>query len=229
MKLSNGTEVIKTTEISRVIDEFSLPDGVYRVRPSQSTEAGVQVARNDTDGTVVLLQRLTDNFGRVVDFKNTILIMTSNIGVAATIDHASLGFKTPVDEPAREGRLSIIRDELEEHFRPAFLNRLDAVVMFDFLDDKALRLILNLELQKVRGRLDSRKIKLDIDQEAVDHFIDFGYSEKSGARGIRRILEERIEDPLSELIVTGEVHSGDTALVSVQDSRIHISVGARET
>ncbi len=168
--------------------------------------------------------RLTDSFGRVIDFKNTILIMTSNLGVGATTKQSALGFRPSASEHAREKQLEIIREELEQHFRPEFLNRLDAVVTFDYLNPEAVKKIFEMEIVKVQKRLVPRKIKVEVSPEASDHLIQCGYSERTGARGIRRIIEERIEDPLSEMIIMGQVHSGDVARLDLEEGSLRMHV-----
>jgi ATP-dependent Clp protease ATP-binding subunit ClpC len=170
--------------------------------------------------------RLTDSFGRVVDFRNTILIMTSNLGVGAVVESSPLGFRPSESSADRDARLQEIREELQSHFRPEFLNRLDAVVMFEFLDEGALHGIVDLELRKIRDRLERRKILLEVDEEAHHYFVRFGYSDRSGARGIRHILEERVEDALSEMIILGQVHPGDIARVHVEGDRLEIQVAS---
>jgi ATP-dependent Clp protease ATP-binding subunit ClpC len=167
--------------------------------------------------------RLTDSFGRVVDFKNTIVIMTSNLGVGDALEQSSsLGFKTSIGRGGQERRLEAIREELKTHFRPEFLNRLDAVVMFEFLDRESLRRIFELELRKVIRRLETRKIRLQVEPKAMEILIDAGYSDKSGARGIRHILEEKIEDQMSELIINGDVASGDEVHVVCSGDGVEI-------
>jgi ATP-dependent Clp protease ATP-binding subunit ClpC len=166
--------------------------------------------------------RLTDSYGRTIDFKNTILIMTSNIGVSAALTNSKLGFRGTVSAREQERQLETIREELEAQFRPEFLNRIDGVVTFNYLGEKAVRQIFDLELKKVEKRLESRRLRIEVTPEAVDRLIACGYSEKTGARGIRRVLEERIEDPLSEMILLGQIHAGDTARVEVEDGAVRV-------
>jgi ATP-dependent Clp protease ATP-binding subunit ClpC len=187
-----------------------------------------EIEKAHPDFSNMLLQileegRLTDSFGRVIDFKNTIIIMTSNLG-AVHDSEQSLGFRPASNQRAREKRLEAIRSELEQHFRPEFINRLDAIVVFDPLDHDAVRRIFELELTKVQKRLGTRKIKIEVSPEASEQLIQSGYSEKTGARGIRRAIEERIEDPLSEMIIMGQLHAGDTARVDVEEGylRVHL-------
>lgn len=170
--------------------------------------------------------RLTDSFGRVVDFKNTILIMTSNLGVGASLNNAKLGFQSGAGDRERDQQLDLIRNELEDHFRPEFLNRIDAVVTFDYLDRPAVEKIFELELAKVKTRLEPRGLRLEVPAEARDRLIDSSFSEKTGARGVRRAIEEKVEDPLSEMILLGEIHSGETARAIVEEGRVVIKAFA---
>ena len=186
-----------------------------------------EIEKAHPDFSSVLLQileegRLTDSFGRVVDFKNTIVIMTSNLGSNAILDESSLGFKKPTAADRNESRLRAFRSELEQHFRPEFLNRVDAVVMFDFLREDFVRKIIDLELAKVARRLEAKGIGLALSPEAADLILEQGYSEKTGARGIRRIIEERIEDGLSELIIDGRLQKGGRARVVAEGRELRV-------
>ncbi|MBN1441620.1 MAG: ATP-dependent Clp protease ATP-binding subunit [Planctomycetes bacterium] len=173
--------------------------------------------------------RLTDSFGRTVDFKNTILIMTSNVGVKESMSQAGLGFRPVKTDQEKDERLKLIREDLESHFRPEFLNRVDAIVTFDFLTGPQVRQIFELELAKVRERVLRQGITLEVSPEAGDYLIDIGYSERTGARGVRRVLEERIEDPLSEMIILSQVQASDLARLEFEDGnlRFHLA-SARE-
>ena len=187
-----------------------------------------EIEKAHLDLTNMLLQileegRLTDSFGRTVDFRNTILIMTSNLGVRESADQGGMGFRQATDQE-HDQRLKIIREELDHHFRPEFLNRVDAVVSFDYLDPEAVRSIFNLELRKVQQRLEKRSIQLELSDEARDHLIDVGYSERTGARGIRRVLEERIEDPLSEMVILSQIRGGDIARLDCEQGNLRFKI-----
>jgi ATP-dependent Clp protease ATP-binding subunit ClpC len=185
-----------------------------------------EIEKAHPDFANILLQileegRLTDSFGRIVDFKNTILIMTSNLGVSASLTNAKLGFRG-AEGNGRNRQLELIREELEAHFRPEFLNRVDAIVTFDCLDRGAALKIFDLEFEKVRLRLEGRRIAVEVTPEAAENLLRLGYSEKTGARGIRRAIEEKIEDPLSEMILLGQIHEGDTARVEADGSGVQV-------
>jgi ATP-dependent Clp protease ATP-binding subunit ClpC len=168
--------------------------------------------------------RLTDSFGRTVDFKNTILIMTSNLGVRESAAQGGLGFRPSSSVAERDQELQSIREGIDEHFRPEFLNRVDAVVMFNYLDQKAVSAIFGLELAKVQEKLHARRIGLEITPEAEEQLIAIGYSERAGARGLRRVLEEKVEDLLSEMIILSQVHAGEVARLDHDGSGFRMQV-----
>jgi ATP-dependent Clp protease ATP-binding subunit ClpC len=149
--------------------------------------------------------RLTDSFGRHVDFKNVILIMTSNLGSAQMKSGASLGFGKGDTKQSGEDRSKKMRAdvmfEVERHFRPEFLNRVDELIIFNPLSQEDLRRIVNLQLTEVHKRLESRGIKITLDDAAADFLIKQGYSEDYGARPLRRAIEKHIEDSLAEQLL----------------------------
>jgi len=193
-----------------------------------------EIEKAHTDFSNMLLQileegRLTDGFGRTVDFKNTILIMTSNLGAKASLMQSGLGFRAQDGDDNREQARKFIEEELEDHFRPEFLNRLDAVVTFDFLSHEEVTEIFDLELVKIQERLADREITLEVTDDAREFLIDVGFSDRTGARGIRRVLEERIEDPLSEMIILSQVQSGDAVSLGFENDalRMHVPQSTR--
>jgi ATP-dependent Clp protease ATP-binding subunit ClpC len=151
--------------------------------------------------------RLTDSFGRHVDFKNVILIMTSNLGSQQMKAGTKLGFdrlasSATVGEEERFKRMkSEVMIEVERYFRPEFLNRVDELVVFNPLSHADLSKIVHLQLGEVQKRLVEKGIKLDLDQPSIDFLIAKGYSDDYGARPLRRAIERHIEDPLSELLL----------------------------
>ncbi len=184
-----------------------------------------EIEKAHPDLTNMLLQileegRLTDSFGRLIDFKNTLLIMTSNLGASRSISQSRLGFRQSEDDSERREQLNLIRQELDEHFRPEFLNRLDAIVTFDYLDDEAVRAILKLELAKVQQRLDRHGLQLQISEAVEAKIISEGHSERTGARGIRRALEDWVEDPLSEMIILGQIQEGQVAQATLDGDAV---------
>jgi ATP-dependent Clp protease ATP-binding subunit ClpC len=162
--------------------------------------------------------RLTDSFGRSVDFRNTILIMTSNIGADLIKGGGGFGFGTAATQKNDESRFDNIKvqllKEVERFFRPEFINRLDDVIVFRPLTKDNLINIVDLEVQKVTGRLNQQGIKLVLDQRAKDFLIDKGYNPDFGARPLRRAVGQYLEDQLSEMLLTGDIKPGTTVTVN---------------
>ncbi len=152
--------------------------------------------------------QLTDSFGRHVDFRNVVLIMTSNIGADLIKNKGGFGFAKPSEEANYEKMKQTLMSEIERHFRPEFINRLDDVIVFRPLTRQDLVGIVEYEVRKVRQRLAERNIKLELEDSAKDFLIDKGYSPDFGARPLRRAIEQSVEDPLSESILRGDIRSG---------------------
>ncbi|MSR43971.1 MAG: ATP-dependent Clp protease ATP-binding subunit [Phycisphaerales bacterium] len=153
--------------------------------------------------------RLTDSFGRQVDFKNAIVIMTSNIGADLIKGGSSFGFTKRAEVQDHERMKKSLLAETEKFFRPEFINRLDEIIVFRPLIKEDLVLIIDIELAKVRERLAERGMTLELDQPAKDFLIDKGYNPDFGARPLRRAIGSFIEDPLAENLLTGEFKAGD--------------------
>ena len=149
--------------------------------------------------------RLTDSFGRNIDFRNVILIMTSNIGAEMIKEGGSnFGFTRRSEERSYENMKTMLNKEIERFFRPEFINRLDDVIVFRPLNRDDLVTIVDYELRKVRERLEQQGIDLELDESARDFLIDKGYNPDFGARPLRRAIEQYVEDALSEAILRGE-------------------------
>src|SRR5581483_11614174 len=147
--------------------------------------------------------KLTDSFGRHVDFKNVILILTSNIGSDIIKNKMQLGFgKTGVDATYETMKKQLL-EALEKEFRPEFINRLDDVIIFQQLQKNDMKEIVQIELGKVRKRLSDKDGSLEITPEATDYLIDKGWNQEMGARPLRRAVEQLLEDPLSEELLRG--------------------------
>jgi ATP-dependent Clp protease ATP-binding subunit ClpC len=163
---------------------------------------------------------LSDAKGRKVDFRNAIIVMTSNIGADMIKRQSSLGFALKRDEIAEE-RLSYedmrkkLNDSLKRAFRPEFINRLDAVVIFRSLNKEDIQRIVSLELDKVAERLKEHNLLLTATPAALAALADQGYDAEFGARPLRRIIQQRVEDPLSDRVLGGEFQNGDNVLVSL--------------
>ena len=160
--------------------------------------------------------RLTDSFGRNVDFKNTIVIMTTNAGAEAIKNEAAFGFQKPDDDASYENMKNRVNERIEKVFRPEFLNRLDETIIFRHLDIEDLKQVVDLELSKVRTRLSERGLKLILTDEAKQLLVKKGSNTDFGARPLRRAIENHVEDPLSEELLKGEFQGKDTITVTVK-------------
>src|SRR5216117_1839226 len=167
--------------------------------------------------------KLTDNVGRVVNFRNTIILMTSNVGSDTIKKQSTLGFSPITDENSYEKMRDKILDESKKTFRPEFLNRLDDVIVFRALTKPDLIEILDLEISKVMQRLKARNIILQLDEKAKDFLVSRGYDPQYGARPMRRAVERFLEDPLAEEILKGAFHEGEPILVSVENDHLTFS------
>jgi ATP-dependent Clp protease ATP-binding subunit ClpC len=157
--------------------------------------------------------RLTDSFGRNVDFRNTILIMTTNAGADAIKNESSLGFQKPDDDASYDGMKDRVGDEIEKVFRPEFLNRVDDVIVFRHLTTEDLKDVIDLELSKVRERLMDRGFCLTLTDDSKAFIIKKGSNLDYGARPLRRAIESYIEDPLSEELLKGEFEGKNNIVV----------------
>jgi len=184
-----------------------------------------EIEKAHSDFSNILLQimeegRLTDSFGRPIDFRNTIVIMTSNIGVRHMSDKTAVGFRPETGERANDPQRQSVMEELNEHFRPEFLNRLDAVVFFQHLTRDDLRRILGLELRKILSRLAKQHIDLTLGEDAIEKLLDLGGTERFGARAIRRVLEEQIENRIAEQILDGRIKPYEKVLCGLREERL---------
>ena len=167
--------------------------------------------------------KLTDNVGRVVNFRNTIILMTSNVGSDTIKKQSSLGFSPITDESSYEKMREKILEEAKKTFRPEFLNRLDDIVVFRSLTKPDLIEILDLEISKVMDRLKTRNIVLQLDEKAKDFLVNKGYDPTYGARPMRRAVERSLEDPLAEEILKGSFHEGEPIIVSAGNDKLTFS------
>ncbi len=160
--------------------------------------------------------RLTDSFGRNVDFRNTILIMTTNAGAEAIKNESSFGFQAPDDDASYESMKARVMERIERVFRPEFINRCDDIIVFRHLNVDDLKHVVDLELSKVRERLFERGLKLVLTDEAKKFLIKKGSNVDFGARPLRRAIENFVEDPLSEELLKGEFQGKDQITVDVK-------------
>lgn len=214
------SEFMEKHSVSRLIgappgyvgyDEGGVLTEAVRRRPYQVILFD-EVEKAHQDVFNVLLQvlddgRLTDGQGRTVDFKNTLIILTSNLGaeyLTALPDGASV-------DAARDGVMGMVR----AHFRPEFLNRLDEIVLFERLSREHMAGIVDIQLRTLTARLAERKLVLDVGEDARAWLADRGYDPVYGARPLKRVIQKAVQDPLAELILSGAVHDGETIPVTV--------------
>ena len=164
--------------------------------------------------------KLTDSVGRVVNFRNTIILMTSNVGSDIIRRQGTLGFAPASDEVSYEKMRDKTLEESKTTFRPEFLNRLDDVIVFRSLTKPDLVAILDLEINKVLGRLKARNIQLTLTEAAREFLVQKGYDPQYGARPMRRAVERHLEDPLAEEILRGALHEGDPVQVDAADDKL---------
>ncbi|MCC5828199.1 MAG: ATP-dependent Clp protease ATP-binding subunit [Phycisphaeraceae bacterium] len=161
--------------------------------------------------------QLTDSFGRHVDFRNVILILTSNIGADLIKSGGGFGFAKADQETDYQRMKQTLMGEIERYFRPEFINRLDDVIVFRPLSREDLESIIDYEMAKVKKRLEARGLKLELDQKAREFLIKKGFNPDFGARPLRRAIEQSLEDALSESILRGDFQAGQLILVSADD------------
>ena len=166
----------------------------------------------------VLLQvlddgRLTDSQGRTVDFRNTVIIMTSNLGSQYILDVAG------IDEAVEER----VQQVLREHFRPEFLNRIDDTIVFHGLRKEQLREIIEIQIDHLRQRLNERHLTLELTDAAKNLIIEEGYDAAFGARPLKRVLQQKIADPLAVQILEGKIFDGERIVVDAVNGEIYIS------
>ncbi len=164
---------------------------------------------------------LTDSFGRRIDFRNTVLIMTSNIGADIIKNQSGLGFRKKSAEATYEQTKEILMKEVERHFRPEFLNRIDDTIMFRQLSRVDLKAIVNIEMAKVRGRLAGQGLELVVSDEAKDYLIDQGFNPDFGARPLRRAIEHLVEDHISEELLRGAYKGLSRITISMRDAHLY--------
>jgi ATP-dependent Clp protease ATP-binding subunit ClpB len=171
-----------------------------------------EIEKAHADVFNVLLQvlddgRLTDGQGRTVDFRNTLIIMTSNLGAEYLVSQPE-GQDT---DAVREEVMGVVRG----HFRPEFLNRVDEIILFHRLKREQMGAIVDIQMGRLQRLLDERKIALELSDEARDWLAAKGYDAAYGARPLKRVIQKHVQDPLAELILSGRIHDGETVPVSV--------------
>ena len=175
--------------------------------------------------------RLTDAKGRHINFKNTVIIMTSNVGASMITTQGKLGFTTA--ENAKQDKYEKLKDtvneELKKAFRPEFLNRIDDIIVFAHLSKEEIRQIVDLMMKDLFKRLLERGLSMEVTDEVKDYLAKDGYSEAYGARPLRRLIQRKIEDELAEEILTNAYQEGDTIVLKLKDDKIVFEKKSGET
>jgi len=190
-----------------------------------------EIEKAHPDVLNILLQimdngRLTDAKGRTINFKNTIVIMTSNVGSDLIYEYAKkkeIGFTSEIEEKDSAKDVEAkVKENLRETMRPEFLNRIDEIIVFSALSKKEIRQIVDLQIKKVEKRLREKEIKLVITEEAKKKIADLGFDPHYGARPLKRVIQKQILDPLALKIVSGDIKEKDTRRVIVEKEKIMI-------
>ncbi|NLT94082.1 MAG: ATP-dependent Clp protease ATP-binding subunit [Clostridia bacterium] len=164
--------------------------------------------------------RLTDSKGRTVDFRNTVLIMTSNVGASSIKQAGTMGFTQPSADDSYKAMKERVLDALKKSFRPEFLNRIDETIVFHALEKEDIKKIAGLMLKEIEGRLKENDIKLEVKEEAKDILVKEGFDPVYGARPLRRAIQKLIEDPLADEMLKGTYKAGMTVVVDVENDQI---------
>lgn len=183
-----------------------------------------EVEKAHPDVMDILLQileegTLTDSFGRKVDFRNTIVIMTSNLGADLIRRSTEMGFGAQENHMDYDTIREKILSAMKKHFKPEFVNRIDDVVTFKPLERKDLRQIIDIEIKKVQERVKRKHVNLEVDEASKDHLIDLGFEPEMGARPLRRVIEQHLEDPLAEKILL-QPNVSRKCLVTVKEGKL---------
>jgi ATP-dependent Clp protease ATP-binding subunit ClpC len=168
---------------------------------------------------------LTDSFGRKVNFTNTLIIMTSNVGAKKVSDFGGgVGFTTSSsDEQRYEVRKSIIQKSLKQQFNPEFLNRIDDIILFNSLNETTLKKIIDIEIQKLTNRLLDKNYKIKFDKTVIEKIYELNSQEEYGARPLKRIIQNLCEDFLSEEILRGNIKENQSITLKFKDDKLTIS------
>jgi len=188
-----------------------------------------EIEKAHPDVLHILLQvleegKLTDGLGRTIDFRNTIIIMTSNLGAEQLLKQSSLGFGTEAPDASYKGMKEKLMDVMKKTFKPEFLNRLDDTVVFRTLTKEEILEIIDLEMHNVLKRLEEKNIKIKLSPKAKEFLFEKGYDEKFGARPVRRAIEQFIEDPMSEEILKGNIPENSSVTIRAKNGELVFDV-----
>jgi ATP-dependent Clp protease ATP-binding subunit ClpB len=179
-----------------------------------------EIEKAHSDVFNVLLQvlddgRLTDGQGRTVDFRNTLIIMTSNLGAEYLVQQA--------DNEEPEIIRARVMQTVQQHFRPEFLNRVDEILVFHRLKREHMASIVDIQIKRLQKLLDERQITIELDNAAREWLAAEGYDPAYGARPLKRVIQKNVQDPMSELVIEGKIKDGDTVRVSASDTGLVIN------
>jgi len=168
---------------------------------------------------------LTDSQGKRVDFKNTVIVMTSNLGAREIQKNTPMGFKKINTEDLSYDEIKEkVMSELKQAFRPEFLNRVDEVIVFHKLQKQQVYNIMDLMMSRVQQQLELQGITIELKKNAKELLLEKGYDSSMGARPMRRCIQNLIEDPISEKLISGEIRSGQKIEVSAKDKKMHFDI-----
>jgi len=169
--------------------------------------------------------RLTDSKGRVVNFKNTVIIMTSNIGAQFIDKMEQIGF---TDDGEKLNEYNVVKEKvtlaLKDFFRPEFLNRLDDIIIFDILSEESIRKIVHIQLEEVKERLAIKEISLDISEKAIEYLAKNGYNPQYGARPLKRLIQNKILNPVASMIISQGLIKGGTVIIGMKNDELTFDV-----
>jgi len=172
--------------------------------------------------------RLTDAKGRIASFKNAILIMTSNVGSDIIAKEAPLGFVDDHKLSQKQGLKEKVQRALKERFKPEFINRIDEIVIFDYLGAKEIKQIVDLELNKVQKRLKKKDIKISVTEKAKNYLAEKGFDSNYGARPLKRLIQKLILDPMALKIVVGDIKNGMRINIDVEKGEITVKTFSKK-
>ena len=187
-----------------------------------------EIEKAHPDVLNILLQilddgRLTDSHGRTVNFKNTVIIMTSNIGARLITEKKTFGFASSIDNQEIKEYEKIKKEvlsELKKGFRPEFINRIDEIIVFHKLTAEEIKKIADIMLEKIKQRLEKQNIEVEVDEKAKELITKKGTDETYGARPLRRAIQTLVEDKIAEEIIDGNIHKGDKIVITEKEGNI---------
>jgi ATP-dependent Clp protease ATP-binding subunit ClpC len=237
-----GPTGVGKTELTKALAEFlfgseealiQIDMSEFMERHSVSRLVGAPPGYVGYDDAGQLTEAIRRRPYSIIVFRHALIVMTSNLGAELIMNQTKLGFATQIDEEVEE-RLAYeemhrrLTEQLKKEFRPEFINRVDSVIVFHALTIEQIKAIVDLELAKVARRLEDHNLKLRSTEEARELLATLGYEPEMGARPLRRVIQAKVEDVLSDALLTGEFQDGDTVLVDVADDELFLTHGTPE-